>query len=173
MITGTAKSVAPTPTVEKGAGGRAAAQRTLRHRALQVDRAHRALLTNDAERATLLWEGVVGGSLELVDWFDAGGRRFILVKLNDSQSHRACGLTAREYQVAMAATLGESSKITGYRLGISPSRVSTLLKAAMRKLGVRTKAQLVIMARLLESQQQQVRRRAERSYPLRGEGSHS
>jgi DNA-binding CsgD family transcriptional regulator len=168
-----AEPVAPPPTVKRGAADKKPARKALNQQALHVDRARRALRRNDTERAALLWEGVVRGSLELVDWFDAGGRRFILVKLNDSGSRRACGLTAREYQVAMAATLGESSKITGYRLGISPSRVSTLLKAAMRKLGVRSKAQLVIMARLLENQQPKARVGAEQSYPLHGEGNRS
>jgi DNA-binding CsgD family transcriptional regulator len=56
----------------------------------------------------------------------------------------------------MGAALGESSKLTGYRLGISPSRVSTLLRAAMRKLDVRTKAQLVVMVRVLVSQARSV-----------------
>jgi DNA-binding CsgD family transcriptional regulator len=35
----------------------------------------------------------------------------------------------------------------GYRLGLSKSRVSMLLRSAMRKLGVRTRSQLVIKLR--------------------------
>lgn len=89
----------------------------------------------------------------MVDWFDADGRRLVLLKLNPSKSSCGCGLTPREEQVALSAALGESSKVTGYQLGISPSRVSALLKAAMRKLGVRTKAQLVIMVRVLGNPQ--------------------
>ena len=144
----------------------------LRHAALRLDGAGRALRETDADRALLLWEGLVCGRLTLVDWFDANGRRFILVKLAEQEPGCTCGLTAREYEVAMAATLGESSKITAYRLGISPSRVSTLLRATMRKLGVRTKAQLVIMVRLLENQQQKAQHGADRDHALRKEGGH-
>jgi len=54
------------------------------------------------------------------------------------------GLTEREHQVTPYAALGESHKIIGYRLGISRSRVSALLSSSMRKLDVKTQAQLVL-----------------------------
>jgi DNA-binding CsgD family transcriptional regulator len=143
---------------------------TLRQAALRLDGVGRALRQTDAERAPLLWEGLARGRLALVDWFDANDRRFILVKLNDRAGSYACGLTAREHQVAVAAALGESSKLTGFRLGISPSRVSTLLKGVQRKLGVRTKAQLVTMVRLLDNQQNKERRGADQGHRPRKEG---
>lgn len=121
----------------------------LRDAAVSLDEAHCDLGEVDTERALLLWEGLVRGRVKLVDWFDSDGRRFVLVKLNDVKQRCGCGLTTREYQVAMGAALGESSKVTGYRLEISPSRVSALLKSSMRKLGVKTKAQLVMMVRVL------------------------
>ena len=119
----------------------------LRDTALRLDRERPGLGQDETDRARLLSEGLVRGRLRLVDWFDEDGRRFILVAPRKAKAGR--GLTAREEQVAMSAALGESSKLTGYRLGISPSRVSTLLRATMRKLDVRTKAQLVMMVRVL------------------------
>lgn len=121
----------------------------LRDAALTLDQAHRNLGRIDTERAVLVWEGLLRGRVSLVDWFDSNGRRFVLVRLNPAPRSGGCGLTDREYQVAMGAALGESSKVTGYRLDISPSRVSALLKGSMRKLGVKTKAQLVMMVRVL------------------------
>ncbi len=121
----------------------------LRDTALRLDRERPGLGQHETDRAPLLSEGLVHGRLRLVDWFDEDGRRFILVAPRKAKAGRARGLTAREEQVAMSAALGESSKLTGYRLGISPSRVSTLLRATMRKLDVRTKAQLVMMVRVL------------------------
>ena len=53
--------------------------------------------------------------------------------------------------MVLYASLGESSKTIGYELGISPSRVSSLLKRAMRKLGLRTRSHLVLIARTLDS----------------------
>jgi DNA-binding CsgD family transcriptional regulator len=134
------------PLVEVGQSER---RGSLRQAAVRLDRTLRAGGESETARAFLVWEGLVRGRLTLVDWFDVDGRRFILVKPNTVRSGCACGLTTREQEVAMSAALGESSKLTGYRLGISPSRVSTLLRAAMRKLGVRTKAQLVVMVRVL------------------------
>ena len=108
----------------------------LRNAALSLDLAHRDLGRIDTERAVLVWEGLLRG-------------RVSLVRLNPAPRSGGGGLTDREYQVAMGAARGESSKVTGYRLDISPSRVSALLKGSMRKLGVKTKAQLVMMVRVL------------------------
>jgi len=38
---------------------------------------------------------------------------------------------------------GDTNKLIAYRLGLSPGRVSGLLKSAMHKLGVKTRAALV------------------------------
>jgi DNA-binding CsgD family transcriptional regulator len=137
------------PMAPLGEVGQGERRGSLRHAAVGLDRTPRAVGKSETARAFLVWEGLVRGRLTLVDWFDLDGRRFILVKPKTVRSGYACGLTRREQEVAMSAALGESSKLTGYRLGISPSRVSTLLRAAMRKLGVRTKAQLVVMVRVL------------------------
>lgn len=127
-------------------------QELLRAVARHLDRSPEILRHEDAERAIRLWEGLLRGRWTLLDWFDSDGRRFIVAKLNAQSRGTARGLTERERQVALSASLGESSKATGYQLGISPSRVSALLKAAMRKLGVRSKAQLVVMVRVLNPQ---------------------
>jgi DNA-binding CsgD family transcriptional regulator len=128
------------------------ANQLLRAAARQLDRSPDILRHRDADRVIRLWDGLVRGRCTLVDWFDADGRRFIIAKLNPQKVGVPRGLTVREREVALSAALGESSKSTGYQLGISPSRVSALLKAAMRKLGVRSKAQLVVMVHVLNGQ---------------------
>jgi DNA-binding CsgD family transcriptional regulator len=45
---------------------------------------------------------------------------------------------------------GDSVKLIGYRLGMSRTSVSSSLKRAMRKLGVRTQAQLIERFRAFE-----------------------
>ena len=45
------------------------------------------------------------------------------------------------------AALGETNKLIAYRLGTSSTRVSTVLCSALRKLGFRTRAQLVYCVR--------------------------
>lgn len=94
-----------------------------------------------------LWQGLVRGEWTAVDSFERDGRRFVLAKRNGGHRGHLRGLTPRELQVLTYAARGESHKATGYRLGLSAARVSSLLKSVMRKLGVRSQAQLVLLMR--------------------------
>jgi DNA-binding CsgD family transcriptional regulator len=120
------------------------AAQLIREAAIRHDKARGKLRKTDPDRALQAWEGLVRGRWSLVDWFDTDGRRFVLAKPNAPNVGDPRGLTEREHQVATYAALGESSKMVGYRLGISRSRVSALLTSVMRKLRVKTQAQLVI-----------------------------
>lgn len=122
----------------------------IREAARLVDRARGPLRRQDPEEALRLWKGLVRGKWTLVDWFDTDGRRFVLAKPNAPRVRDPRGLTEREAQVATYASLGETSKLIGYRLGISQSYVSRLLGDAMRKLRVKTQAQLVERMRMVE-----------------------
>ena len=115
----------------------------IREAARLVDKARGPLRRQNPEEALRLWQGLVRGKWSLVDWFDSDGRRFLLAKPNAPRISDPRGLTAREAQVATYAALGDSSKLIGYRLGLSQSYVSRLLRDSMRKLGVKTQAQLV------------------------------
>jgi DNA-binding CsgD family transcriptional regulator len=122
----------------------AEALQVIREAAVRHDKARGKLRKSDPERALRTWEGLVRGRWSLVDWFDTDGRRFILAKPNAPNVGDPRGLTEREHQVTTYAALGESHKMIGYRLGISRSRVSALLSSSMRKLDVKTQAQLVL-----------------------------
>ena len=81
----------------------------------------------------------------MLDSFQVRGRLFVLARRSGPRCTHRHGLTARENEVLLHAALGESRKVTGHRLGLSRSRVSTLLGSAMRKLGVKNQAQLVLL----------------------------
>jgi DNA-binding CsgD family transcriptional regulator len=115
----------------------------IREAARSVDKARGPLRKQEPVEALRLWEALVRGKWTLVDWFDSDGRRFMLAKPNAPRVKDPRGLTEREAQVATYAAQGESSKLIGYRLGLSQSYVSRLLGDVMRKLGVKTQAQLV------------------------------
>jgi DNA-binding CsgD family transcriptional regulator len=83
----------------------------------------------------------------MVDWFDTDGRRFVLALPNSPHVTDPRGLTERESQVVAYVVLGQTNKMIAYRLGLSKSRVSMLLRGAMRKLSVQTRAQLVLKMR--------------------------
>ncbi|MEM9727050.1 MAG: LuxR C-terminal-related transcriptional regulator, partial [Myxococcota bacterium] len=115
----------------------------LREAALQIDRARGKLRRSDPAQALELWTALVQGRWSLVDWFDTDGRRFVLALPNPPEIADPRGLTERENQVVTYVVLGQTNKMIAYYLGISSSRVSALLRSAMRKLNVATRASLV------------------------------
>ncbi len=127
--------------------------RRLREAAVAVDRARGRMRERDPENALEIWKALVRGRWSLVDWFDTDGRRFVLAIPNQPHVTDPRGLTERENQVVTYAVLGHSNKMIAYRLGLSPSRVSTILRTAMRKLGFRTRTQLVKQMRDLQALQ--------------------
>jgi len=120
------------------------ATKRLRDAAIAVDRARGKMRDADPERALEIWKALVRGRWSMVDWFDTDGRRFVLALPNSPHVADPRGLTERESQVVAYAVLGQTNKMIAYRLGLSKSRVSMLLRAAMRKLNVQTREQLVI-----------------------------
>ena len=115
----------------------------LREAAIAVDRARGGMRRSDPEKALEIWQALVSGRWSTVDWFDTDGRRFVLALPNAPEVSDPRGLTDRERQIVAYAAMGQTNKMIGYRLGLSRSRVSLLLRTAMRKLGVRTRTQLV------------------------------
>lgn len=126
----------------KGRGREASASELLREAARRVDCARGALKKKDPSKALETWEALVCGRWSLVDWFDTDDRRFILALPNPPNVWDPRGLSEQECQVVAFAALGETNKLIAYRLGLSQSRVSTLLRSAMQKLDVKNRAQL-------------------------------
>ena len=120
-----------------------AAVGALRKAALLVDRARGQMRKSDPEKALELWKALVRGRWSTVDWFDSDGRRFVLGLPNAPNVSDPRGLTEREMQVVAYALTGQPNKLIGYNLGLSKGRVSTLMRSAMRKNGVHTRAQLI------------------------------
>ncbi len=119
----------------------------LREAAVFMDRARGKMRNTDPQEALKIWKALVRGRWSMVDWFDTDGRRFVLALPNPPPTADPRGLTERESQVVAYAVLGQSNKLIAYRLGLSRSRVSGLLRCAMRKLNVQTRVQLVLKMR--------------------------
>ena len=118
------------------------ARESLRLAAKAIDRARSKARSNEDE-ALDLWQGLVAGRWSLVDRFDTDGRRFLIARKNDPDVTDPRALTLRERQVLAYAAMGHPLKLIAYSLGVSVSSVSTSRKAAMRKLGLRTHADVV------------------------------
>lgn len=126
-----------------GPAQQSVATQKLREAAVRIDRARGTLRRDDPDEALRLWNALVRGRWSMIDWFDSDERRYVLALPNSPTTADPRGLTERENQVVAAAIVGHSNKMIAYRLGLSTSRVSTVLRNAMRKLGLRTRAQLV------------------------------
>jgi len=123
------------------------ATKKLREAAVAVDHARGKMRDTDPQKALEIWKALVRGRWSMVDWFDSDGRRFVLALPNSPHVSDPRGLAERESQVVAYAVLGQTNKMIAYRLGLSSSRVSMLLRSAMRKLNVQTRSQLVIKMR--------------------------
>ncbi|MDH3655329.1 MAG: LuxR C-terminal-related transcriptional regulator [Myxococcales bacterium] len=115
----------------------------LRDASRAIDRARGELREANPHEALETWKALVSGRWSMVDWFDSDGRRFFLAIPNPPDVRDPRGLTEQERQVVAYVLLGETGKLIAYRLGLSPGRVSRLLKSVMHKLGVNSRTQLV------------------------------
>jgi DNA-binding NarL/FixJ family response regulator len=121
------------------------ARDVLRDAARRIDAARTRAGRADADSALASWEGLVGGRWSLIDRFDADGRRYLVALRNDPQVANARGLSREEAQVAEFLATGHSEKQIAYALGISPSAVSRRMRSALRKVGLRSRAELTCL----------------------------
>src|SRR5258708_29522667 len=117
------------------------AREALRDAARRIDRA-RGKTRADTDEALSLWNGLVAGRWSLLDRFDTDGRRYVVVRENAPEVADPRALSERERQVLAYAALGHPLKLTAYELGLSVSSVAQHRSKAMRKLGLRSQADL-------------------------------
>jgi DNA-binding CsgD family transcriptional regulator len=117
------------------------ARETLRAAVRDIDRA-RCRARRQDDNALSLWRGLVAGRWSLVERFDDDGRRYFVARRNDPDVSAPLALTRRERQVIAYAAMGHSLKLIAYELGLSVSTVAEHRTTAMRKLRVRSVAEL-------------------------------
>jgi DNA-binding CsgD family transcriptional regulator len=145
------------PEAVIGSGGRiehaiadaraTSAREALRDAALAIDRARSRRNGLDENDAVEMWQALVSGRWTLVDRIDSDGKRYFVARQNDPDVVRHHELTRRERQVVGFAALGHSNKLIAYELGLSTSAVAVYLDVAMEKLGVSSRADLIVAAR--------------------------
>lgn len=123
------------------------AEPAAQHRLPELQRAVR-----DSERARLAradldtlaaWRVLVDGKWSLIDEIERDGRRILLAHANPVEVRDPRRLTRMERLVASYVAMGHSNKLVAYELGVAGSTVGLHLQAAARKLGVRTRVELV------------------------------
>ncbi len=117
------------------------AREALRNAVLRMERVRAA--HPDSQQALETWTALVEGRWSLVDHFDTDGRRFVVVRRNDPRVPDPRRLTLRERQVVAYVALGRSNKMVAYEMGLSQSTIADHLGSALRKLGLKTRGELV------------------------------
>jgi DNA-binding CsgD family transcriptional regulator len=119
------------------------------HQAVKQVEHARKHARSDAE-ALQLWQGLVDGRWSLVEQFESDGRRFYAAIRNPPDAVKLRALTRREAEVAAYVASGTTTKITAYALGLDEVTVRGYLRAAMAKLGMRSRTELVALRAVLE-----------------------
>ena len=91
------------------------------------------------------WHALWGGRWTLVDSFDKDGKRWLVAKENNASSSSSDSLQPRERDVALGAAAGRSLKLMAYELGLPLGTVASTLSRVMRKLRVRSRAELAML----------------------------
>jgi DNA-binding CsgD family transcriptional regulator len=97
------------------------------------------------ERALDLWWALFDGRWSIVDHVDTDGKRFILARRNEVSLTKQLALSHSERLVLHYASWGHSNKLISYETGFASSTVSGMLRRALRKVGVRSRADLIGM----------------------------
>ncbi len=127
----------------EGSARDGARREELREAVKAVDRARSRALRDNPEEALELWRALFSGRWSIAEVFDSDQRRYYLAFENEPQAVEDRRLTRREGQVAMLAALGRDDAAMAYELGISMATVRTHLERGLRKLGLRSRRQLI------------------------------
>jgi DNA-binding CsgD family transcriptional regulator len=119
------------------------ARGALRDAARRIDRARTRRGADSPEGALALWRALVEGRWSLVERFESDGRRIMVARRNDPASRASRALSEHERKVVALLALGHSLKVCAYELGRAESTISEMAQSALRKLRVRTHAELV------------------------------
>ena len=122
------------------------ARRALKEAAIRIEKVRSTRAA--ADDALEQWRPLVSAKWTLVDKFESDGKRFIVAQTNEVARSDRADLTAREKQVVALLALGHHGKLIAYELGISASTVRVLLARAARRLGAKTRNELLRKARL-------------------------
>lgn len=97
-------------------------------------------------RSSALWQGLLDGRWSIIGRYDRDDRQVLVARLNDAALTEARALTVRERQIVEHAAMGKSNKQVACEVGLSIGSVSGYLAGALRKMGLRSRAELVVVA---------------------------
>ena len=100
---------------------------------------------DDPQVLVTLWQGIAEGRWSIVDHFEAGDRRYLAAYRHPALIADPRALSEREHDVAVFVGAGANNRQVAADLGMSPSTVATHLAAALSKLGLAKRLDLVAL----------------------------
>jgi DNA-binding NarL/FixJ family response regulator len=97
-------------------------------------------------RALELWQGLVGGEWSLVEQWEGPSRRYLAAYRNRPELRDPRALTPTERAILKCLVLGAPNKEIVYMLGLPAGTVSSCVTQILRKLGVRRRVDLAVLA---------------------------
>ncbi|MCU0698204.1 MAG: LuxR C-terminal-related transcriptional regulator [Myxococcaceae bacterium] len=129
----------------EGAAQRESAKEALERAVKAVDRSRGSLRRTSPEEALLMWKGLVAGEWTIVDWVDTDSRRFVVAHQNRFSSRSLRALAPREVDIAEYLVQGRSTSEIAYALGLQVGTVSRATRTLLRRLGVKSRADLAAL----------------------------
>jgi DNA-binding CsgD family transcriptional regulator len=90
-----------------------------------------------------IWTGLVDATWTLLETTERDGKRMFLACRNEPRTRALAALSSREQSVVTYVALGHSFKYIAYELGVSIAHAAKTLETALRKLGLRSRAELI------------------------------
>jgi DNA-binding CsgD family transcriptional regulator len=121
----------------------------LRDAAVRIDRARTRAGRRDPDAALERWQALVDGRWSLVDHFESDGKRYVIAVENAPHAPDPRALAPNERTILHYAGMGHPNKLIAYELGIPEGTVATRILSIARKLGVRSRAELIARYQML------------------------
>lgn len=122
------------------------AQAALVRAVAAMERARSGTMRGSPDRALALWQGLVAGEWSLVDHWERGGRRYVAAYRNRPELRDPRALTASECATLKYLALGATNKEIAFALGLPAGTVSSSVTNVLRKLRVKRRVDLAVLA---------------------------
>lgn len=122
------------------------AQAVLVRAVAAMEKARTEAMRSEPERALALWQGLVAGEWSLVDHWESGGRRYLAAYRNRPELRDPRALTTTERATLKYLALGATNKDIAFALGLPAGTVSSSVTKVMKKLGVKRRVDLALLA---------------------------